>query len=712
MALRALLWLLLLAPAGPLHAQDGGGGAGSAEGWLQGRVLEAGSGQPVAGARLRVVGPVERAALAGTDGSWRMGALPAGRYTVAVEHLGYAPWEASVAVLRGDGSTLRAELTPRPLPLDALVVTAGRRSQRLADAPVATELVSAREIRETGATDLASVLTERTGLELQGGHPAGAGVMIQGMGSERVLVLLDGQPFIGRTSGTVDVSRIPTSMIERVEVVKGPQSTLYGSEAMGGVVNVITREPAGEAWSTAATATVGDRGRMDLSLSALGGAGRATGVLDLGRRSVELAPGRPGEGGALSRRWDGLAKVAWRTPVEGLRLEADGLLLDERQSWRSGQLGHFADNRQWSGRLGARFERGRHQVSATAYATAFQHLSRTSPGEEPAPGTGEEETQRLVEGEVVWGLELGRHGVAAGVEASREAISSDRIQGGERDEGTLEAFVQTTLAWEELSLVPGIRTSRSDLWGTHWTPRLAALWRPRPELGLRVSVGEGFRAPSFKELSMQFLNVGPGFGYTVRGNPDLRPEVSRNLTGSVEWVGDRSWIRVQGFENRFEGFIETRIVGDSSGVQLYTYGNVDEGFTRGAEVEAGLRLGGWSLEGGWSLLRAERSGTGEALLGRPGRSARATVSHAIPDGLRVVLTGVYTGTTPVRRTEEGLEQRPAFLRFDLRAGWRLPGGLEVTAGVDNVLDERVSDWPGFTGRHLYTAVSWRAVGGG
>jgi len=697
---------------GALGAQSEGAlGHNGAGVWLEGRVVDAGSGQGLAGVEMRVTGPTERAVVSDSDGVWRLGPLPSGRYALHAGHLGFASWTGNVSLPSDAGSTVRISLSASPLPLDALVVTAGRRLQRLAEAPVATELITTAEIRETGASDLSSVLTERTGLELQGGHPAGAGVMIQGMGSERVLILLDGQPFIGRISGTTDVSRIPTSMIERIEVVKGPQSTLYGSEAMGGVVNVITRTPGERAWSAGTRLTAGDRGRVDVSVDAMGGIGPLGGVLDLGHRAIELAPGLPGTGGARSERWDGLLKGSWRTPVRGLHTEASAFLVDERQEWRSGQLGHFTDNMQWSGRLAGALDRGAHGLSGTLYATAFEHLSRTSPGAEPVPGTGDEETQRLVEGELLYGREVGRHALDAGLEVGRESIRSGRVRGGHRTETTVESFVQTTLAWGHASVVPGVRGTWSELWGTHWTPRLAVLYRPRPEVGVRVSVGRGFRAPSFKELSMEFLNIGPGFGYTVRGNPDVRPETSRNLTASVEWAGDQAWMRVQGFANQFDDFIETRLVGDSTGIQVYTYGNVDDGFTRGAEVEAGLALDAWRLEAGWSVLRAEDEGSGEPLLGRPGHSARGTLGYAVPAGPRLSVTGVHTGRTPMHRTEAGTEWREAFLRFDARASWRLPGGLELNAGVDNLLDEQIDDWPGFTGRHVYTTVSWRAVGG-
>lgn len=182
----------------PLAGQDAG------EGWLTGRVERASTGEPIAGATVRLTGPVTRSAVSADNGGWRVGPLPVGRYTLSVERIGFAPGERTVEVPRGS-EPLRIRLTERPLALDALVVTAGRRPQRLAEAPVATELVSRREIRQTGATDLASVLTERTGVELEGGHPVGAGVMLQGVGSERVLVLLDGQPLIGRISGKIDI---------------------------------------------------------------------------------------------------------------------------------------------------------------------------------------------------------------------------------------------------------------------------------------------------------------------------------------------------------------------------------------------------------------------------------------------------------------------------------------------------------------------------
>ncbi|MDF1506508.1 TonB-dependent receptor plug domain-containing protein, partial [Roseisolibacter sp. H3M3-2] len=193
----------------------------------------------------------------------RAAALRAGRYRVSVRRVGHLPAEAWLDVAAGATAERTLRLDAAPLALDQVVVTAARRAQRLGDAVTTTEVVTRADIARTGAADLSAVLTEQTGIQLQGGHPAGAGVMLQGIGSERVLVLLDGQPVAGRISGVLDLSRIPASMVERVEVVKGPQSTLYGTDAMGGVINVITRTPARGTLGAALQATAGSQARRD-----------------------------------------------------------------------------------------------------------------------------------------------------------------------------------------------------------------------------------------------------------------------------------------------------------------------------------------------------------------------------------------------------------------------------------------------------------------
>lgn len=206
---------------------------------------------------------------------------------------------------------------------------------------------------------------------------------------------------------------------------------------------------------------------------------------------------------------------------------------------------------------------------------------------------------------------------------------------------------------------------------------------------------------------MEFLNVGDGYGYTVRGNPELAPETSTNLTVGLEWSSGPAFLRTQAFLNRFDGFIETRLVGDSTGITVYSYGNIAEGETRGIEAEAGWVGGPLRLEGGYALLDSEASSTGEALLGRARHTGRVMAEARLLGPARLGTTAVYTGRAPVRRDEEGgLVSRDGWLRVDARLAISLPIGLDATVGARNLFDVQPELWPGFTGRHLYLSVGW------
>lgn len=696
--------LLLLAPR-PAAAQQGA---------LAGRVVDAATGRPVAEAELRLAGPdgVERRERSGLAGGWRFAGLRPGRHVLTVRAIGYAPLALDRALGAAGDTAVTVRLAPRPLALDQIVVTAARREQRLADAVVTTEVVGRREIEQTGASDLAAVLTEQAGIQLEGGHPAGTGVMLQGIGSERVLVLLDGQPLVGRLSGNFDLSRIPTAMVERVEVVKGPQSTLYGSEAMGGVVNVVTRQAPEASWGGSATVVGGTDGRRDATLGASLAAGAWNATVDAGLRTVERTPGRRETLGALAERADGAAKVRWGAD-SATSVEASALVLSERQRWLGGAFYDFADNTQLGARLTAsHLFGGAHRLTPTLHLSRFEHLARRAQSGSPIAGTGDAQVQRLLEGELLYAGRVAGLQVDGGVEVRQEHIrtTDGRIDGadarGARTLHSAEPFAQVELGGGRWSVVPGARLTWNEQWGTHLTPRVAARWRPTDAVTLRASAGQGFRAPDFKELYLRFTN--DAAGYAVYGNPSLRPESSTNLTGGAEWSGDRAYARAQLFWNRLTDFIETRPLPAAGSLQLYEYGNVEQGTTRGADLELGVAVGSLRAEAAYSYLDAEDRATGLPLLGRPEHAGRVALSHALPFGVRGSVAGVYTGATPMERGEGGAitSTRDAFARLDARLARRLPQGLELALGVDNLLDAAPDAWAGAVGRQLYTSLSW------
>lgn len=713
----ATVGALLATPGRPLPAQDAPAAAAS----LVVRVTDAAGGAPVAEAMVRVTTSTG-ARESRTDGAGIArvgGAGVASGGAVTVRALGFLQREIALGGGRGARpDTVDVRLTAAPLALDRVVVTAARREQRLADAIVTTEVVGRREIERSGATDLASVLTEQTGIQLHGGHPSGAGVMLQGIGAERVLVLLDGQPLVGRVAGNFDLSRIPTGMVERVEVVKGPQSTLYGSEAMGGVINIVTRSAPEAGWAGSVTALGGSDGRRDAMLSGAGSMGPWSAVVDGGLRTIERTPGRGGTVGALADRYDGSLKLRW-APDSTRWVEATGLVVDERQRWQTGTLFDFADNRQAGARLSASRLIGEQRLTSTLHLSQFDHLARSSRSSTPIAGTGDEQVQRLTEAELLYTGRIAGLAVDAGVEARQEYIRSsdgrirDENGGTSRTLWSAEPFAQVELGGGAWSVVPGARLTWNEQWGSHVTPRVAARWRPVEGLTLRASAGRGFRAPDFKELYLQFTNENAG--YAVYGNPDLRPEHSDNLTLGAEWSAGRLYARGQLFHNRLRDFIEERpLPSDGGPLLLFEYANVRQGLTRGAELEGGIAIGALRAEAAWSYLDAEDRATGLPLLGRPTHSARATLGGMLPFDVRGSLTALYTGATPMERDPSGAiaGERDAFFRTDVRLARRLPRGLEIVAGVDNLFDQRPALWEGTVARHLYTALSWSFARGG
>jgi outer membrane receptor for ferrienterochelin and colicins len=532
--------------------------------------------------------------------------------------------------------------------------------------------------------------------------------MLQGIGTERVLVLLDGRPLYGRISGTMDLARIPTAIVERVEVVKGPQAALYGSEAMGGVINIVTRSPEAPGLGAGARLTAGSSGRRDGGVTGELRSGAVAALVDVGRRDVDRAAGRPADEGALAERFDGNARVSFQAN-RTLAFEASALYLDERQRWPTGPLFDFADNTQVSARIGADWRPGAHRLRPTLYLSAFDHLARRSSTPLPIAGTGDRQNQRLIEGEVLYGGLLFGRALDGGVEVRQERISSSdgRIEGGTRTLYSVEPFAQLEWSTARWSVVPGVRLSWNERWGTAFTPRLAMRYRVSDALSIRAGVGRGFRSPDFKELYLQFIN--DAAGYAVYGNQDLRPERSTNLTAGVEWTGTRLYGRAQVFWNDLQNFIETRADPENGGpLLLFRYANVTRGETYGTELEGGWVLPRARLELGYAWLGTEDRSTGLPLLGRPEHSARAVATASPISSLRVTLSGIYTGATPMERDESGVitSERDAFLRFDARVGRQLPGGLEVSLGADNLLDSQPDAWADDVGRQWYVGLTW------
>jgi outer membrane receptor for ferrienterochelin and colicins len=696
--LRPVLLAALLAGlwAGrPLAAQDSAVAVQARP--VSGRVTD-GSGGPVAAAEVLDAATGRLLAVTDSDGVFRVASAPA---RLRIRRLGFAPREVPV----GAEGSVTVALRPLPIALEAVVVTAARREQKLKDAVPETQLLTREQIEQTGASNLGDAVTQSAGMQLEGGVPSGAGVYLQGLGSQRVLVLMDGQPVVGRLNGNLDLSRLPSSLIERVEVVRGPQSTLYGSDAMGGVINVITRRPAERGIETNATLIGGSQGRLEGSATLLGRSGAVGFVLDGGARTIALAPGVSGEDATYARRWNAAPKVHWQTSP-GVSLEASALVVGEQQRFHAGQLFYFADNTQGEGRLGLEWRQGVRRLAPTLSYSVFNHLSRASTNPTPASDSGATDNQQVLQAEVTYSGPMPGGLLDLGVVARHEAIRADRVQGEARAMNGIETYAQGTWIRGPLSVSPGVRLSAHQQWGTALTPRVAALWRLTPAVALRGSVGTGFRAPDFKELYYNFVNAAAG--YAVMGNPDLKPEHSTNVTVGAEVVGSRLYGRASVYVNHFHNFIDYTA---PSPAGVYTFGNIARGLTQGVETQLGWQAMHTRLEVEYAYLDARDQTTGLPLLGRASHTGRL-LGTLMVRGSSLGASLRLTGRTPISTLQDStgthVVYREPFARVDLHASAPLPLGLTFTGGVDNVFDQQLNtQWPGFTGRQVYAGLLYR-----
>lgn len=658
--------------------------------------------RPVSGASI-VIDSLRLPQRATDDAGRWSGPVPIGTRRIRVLSIGFRPRDTVVAVGR-DGATIRVDLPETMVPLGEVVVTAARREQRLADAVVETEVITARDLAR-GASDVASVLTERVGIQLDGGVPSGAGIQLRGFGSRRVLVLLDGQPLIGRVNGTMDLARLPVSGIERIEIVKGPQSTLYGTDAIGGVINVITKSAPSSGGVAGVTTTTGSQGRTEAAGDAAWRHGRWATALDGGYSGVNLVSGVSSDVATYSRRAHGGLRGRWDAD-SALRLEYGAFGVIERQRYRTGQLYHFGDNVQSSFRLGAHNEGPLDRWSGTVSASLFDHLSRAATRDAPASDSGSRDRQRLAQAELLWSGVRGARLWDAGVALRREWIQADRLSEETRAIVGVEPFAQATLSLGRVLVTPGARVSWSDRWGRFVAPRLAAMVRPSDGLAIRAAVGKGFRAPDFKELYLSFVN--DAAGYAVYGNPDLRPERSTSMSLGTEWTGARAFARATAFTADYRDFIETKAP-DATGT--YTYGNIDRGWTRGLEVESGLLIADWRVEAAGERLWTRDQSSGSPLLGRTPWTMRGSLTGPVLPSTRATVRLAYAGRTPVSRDETtgSVQYRDAFPQVDLRLSRQIGSRFELSGEVNNLLDRQLgTQWPGFTGRRAILQLRWRS----
>jgi len=680
---------------------------------LAGTVLSGGDSTPVAGAFVEVAGTTLRTTT-DAEGRFAFAHTPAGPLTLRVARIGFLP---ALVHLRADGSptsTVTLSLVPAPIEVSPVVVTASRETHLAEDAPTSVSVATPEDIANRATIGVDQAVARVPGVQILDGqiNIRGSSGYTKGLGS-RVLLLVDGVPTNQGDRGGINWDLLPVTEVERVEVLKGTGSALYGSAALGGVVNVITRE-------------IPDAPRFSARLFAGGYADpaplwrwRSSHALfegaDLGM-SQRLGPARLlVSGGAVEdagyrennedRRSHALAKLVFE-PAPSFRAELYASAARENVGnvvlWcMQGQCNDkglaYQPFRVDSTTLGDRLVSDKYQVQATArrilgpvlalnarlswFRTSFKDHFRADSNGSTADRLGAEVGAE-------WHPSPGRV-INAGTEETYSTVSSDIF--GDHSQTELAWFAESVVQMSDAVRVSlGARLDAIAVDAVGWTavgsPRLAVVWQ-LPAVRLRASVGRGFRAPSLAE---RFTSTAAQ-GIRVIPNPNLENETSwAGEAGATTRLGERVELDGALFWNEYQNLIEPGLVTGGTEIQ---FANVTRARVRGLDVTArAAALAGGRLSGelAYTFLDARDLSLDLPLAFRPRHIATLSADWLIgPVGARAsALTAGFDArlaSSPQRVEIYEGDRRVAARTLDLRATWR-SGGLEVIGKVENVFN--------------------------
>ena len=683
-------------------------------GRIQGVVFDAGSGRPLAQAGV-AVSPGKGTV---TDSLGRFGiALPPGHYQVEAGRIGYVTRSRQVELLPEETLRLDFALEARPLSQPATLVTATGRPKSAAEMTVPVAILPREAIELSGAENVAGLLEDMAGLNvhssLYGYLGSPSGVMIQGIDPKRVLILVDGERVIGGPGGVIDLAKLPVCNVDRIEVVRGPHSALYGSEAMGGVVHVLTRSPGQERsgdlrFSLGSGGLTSLEGQAALSRSGLSASLTASGT---SLEALDRSPEDPDTDlDAWSRRftqgklrWEARPGLSIQGSARWLSQDEEGVSsryfapLDKTYVWRFPDRMQRVDlgaGAEWKPAAGS-------TANADFFRTRFDNLSR-----EELVGSREARDRSTDNVLTKWNLRAvhlfrHRHLLTGGLAHTREELEvglERTLPLGELQRtvevppsrvNVAEAYIQDDWqAGENTGVVWGARFQRHSRYGSRLTPKISCAHRLSGWLRVRASYGEGYRAPSLKELHFVFDHS--NLGYKVLGSPSLRPERTWGLNLGVELEPAEGLdLGVNFFDNRLRNLIQTVLdpARSTGTVAIYSYDNVGRATTRGMELDLKARFGDRLAAGaGYTWLRARDRDSRRDLPGRPRHALRLRGSWTTPWKSRLEVK--LRRDSAVWADAEATLRSPAGSEWDVNAEQPLWGPFALRLGVENLLDNR------------------------
>lgn len=581
--------------------------------------------------------------------------------------------------------------------LSTMVTTAGQRTMRASESAASMVVLDRRQIDAAAAIAANQLLRTIPGLQENPSPPSQTSIAIRGLDAARVLVLVDGEPTAGALIDNRDIGRLSTVAVQRIEVTKGPSSVEFGSDALGGVINLVTAPPATEL-TVDALVRRGALGRMESTVGVSQTIGALGFRIDGGWRQVDRVTGYDAEGSTLDRVYDLRSDFRYRLSEQSqLRANVQGAR--ERQRWPvGGGYNGFVDNRSAQGLLEYERALAGGTIRARGFVQDFWYQYRQARAAIPIAGSADslEQHEQLRRGLVSYVRDAGRHRVDVGTQVSSRFIKSPgKVSGNTAQDDVAEFFARDAVRVGAWMVNAGLRATNSSLWGAAVNPSFGAVWEASPEWRLRGTVARGFRAPSFKEMRYTFLNASGG--YTVVGNQDLKAESSWSNGFGVTYAPAAGLaIELEGYHNALSNLIDTRLQGrNPAGYLLYQNVNVASAMTRGLEGSLRYAHDAWNATAGYALLDTRDRESSLPLSRRSRHTARATLAKhwGLFSGLTTDASVRYSSRAPVIGEDEAgdlaiVEHQGAMFSLDAQSRVRITRVSELSFGVNNLLNQQ------------------------
>ncbi len=572
--------------------------------------------------------------------------------------------------------------TPIELP-DIKVVTAARSEQDSRNVTASVSVITRQEIQRSAAEDLLELLRLQAGVDIVRSGPAGSqtSVFLRGGNSDHLLVLIDGVRVASAHTGTYTWELLPLAQIERIEIVRGPRAALYGSDAIGGVIQVFTRQLDGPV----ARLTVGSYGTTEAEAGLSAKHENSTHSLTAAwRKSNGFSSQNPNgyshdpdDDGFDSRSAGASGEIghgdgAWKYRVLASESETEfDQGVSEARQWLANISWHGRASDDWTYQIQAGYFDEELESDYLFFATGF-------------------DSTRL---DLSWQnqLELPKGSLGFGIDFVDDEGQSDGNYQADRDNRAI--FAVWDLPTGKTNLQVGARFDDNSQFGREWTWQAAASFLAGQSSRLSAQFGTAFRAP---DLGEQFS---PGFGGFFAGNPNLQPETSQTFELNYRFQS-RQELRYSVAAYHTE--VEQLIAFTGENFQAI---NISRAALKGVEAEVAAHLGGWILRANATFQETEDKTTGERLLRRPDRKGSITLDRTFENGSWAGLDWFMSGT----RLDVGSQTLPGYGILSLRGGWSLGNSVGLELRLENLLDKEYEPAAGFNsaGRSAFLSLDWR-----